>query len=290
MPVPALPLELEKEIFILAIDCIQQAYSLLFVSRRVHYWTERLLYRKIVLPNETIAVSFLASLRIRSQRCSDFARGAVQSLCIEGDVLLSTAADILSLCSGTTNLALWIAPSDFNGTTNPLLRPLNDLPLTSLSLSLSSIFQYTQFVSLSTFKAFSTVTRLEILNAWVLWNSTVGLEYLHGLTHLCLHIHTRRTKPELVTTLLASSNLQVVVFRISEDIDAVQTFLKSNSLSDSRIVLASQVPTAWGEFGGDDMSLWKGADQVVDWRRASTQRGSAPRQNEPLYCSRKLAS
>jgi hypothetical protein len=38
MPVPVLPLELEKEIIILAIDCIQQAYSLLFVSQQVHYW------------------------------------------------------------------------------------------------------------------------------------------------------------------------------------------------------------------------------------------------------------
>ncbi|KAG1869314.1 hypothetical protein C8R48DRAFT_771463 [Suillus tomentosus] len=282
MPVP-LPLELEKEIITLAIDCMQQAHSLLFVSQRVHHWTEGLLYRKIVLPNETIAISFLSSLRIRSQRCSDFARGAVQSLCIEGNVLLGTAADILSLCSGTTNLALWIAPSDFDGTTNPLLRPLNDLPLTSLSLSISLIVRHTQFVSLSAFKAFSTVTRLEILNAWVLWNSTIGLEYLHGLTHLCLYIHTRRTKPELVASLLASSHLQVVGFRISEDINTVQSFLESNSLSDSRIVLASQVPIAWGEFGGDDMSLWKGADQVVDWRRTSAQGGSAPRQDGLLY-------
>jgi hypothetical protein len=38
MPVPVLPLELKKEIIILAIDCIQQAYSLLFVSQRVRHW------------------------------------------------------------------------------------------------------------------------------------------------------------------------------------------------------------------------------------------------------------
>ncbi|KAG1907712.1 uncharacterized protein F5891DRAFT_1180740 [Suillus fuscotomentosus] len=273
MPMPVFPLELEREIIILAIDCMQQAYSLLFVSQRVRYWIESLLYRKIVLSNENIAISFLSSLRIRCQRSGDFARGIVKSLCIEGDVLLSTAAEILSLCSGATNLALWIAPSDFNGTTNPLLQPLNNLPLMSLSLSISLIFRYTKFVSLGAFKAFSTVTHLEILNGWVLWNSTIGLEYLDGLTHLCLHIHTQRTKPDLVVSLLARSHLQVLVFRISEDINAVQTFLEFNSLSDSRIVLVSQVPTAWGEFGGGDMSLWKDADQVVDWRRTSTQGG-----------------
>ncbi|KAG1799431.1 uncharacterized protein HD556DRAFT_1439813 [Suillus plorans] len=267
MPVPALPIELEREIITLAIDCMQQAYSFLFVSRRVHYWIERLLYRKIVLSSESIAISFLSSLYIRSRHC-DFARGAVKSLCIEGDVLLSTAAEIISLCSGTTNLALWIAPSDFkNETTNPLLQPLDDLPLILLSLSISLIFRYTQLVSLSAFKAFGTVTHLEILNGWVLWNSTLDLEYLHGLTHLCLHIHTRRTKPKLVASLLTLPHLQVVVFRISEDINTVETFLESSSLSDSRIVLASQVPAAWGEFGGGDMSLWKGADQVVDLRR-----------------------
>ncbi|KAG1787336.1 uncharacterized protein HD556DRAFT_1246902, partial [Suillus plorans] len=232
---------------------------------------ETLLYGKIVLSGESSAMSFLSSLRIRCQRCSDFPRRVVKSLCIEGDVLLSTAAEILSLCSGTTNLALWIAPSDFNGMTNPLLQPLNNLPLMSLSLSISLIFRHTEFVSLSAFKAFSTVTHLEILNGWVLWNSTIGLEYLDGLTHLCLHIHTRRTKPELIASLLAPSHLQILVFRVSEDINAVQTFLEFHSLSDSRIVLVSQVPTAWGEFGGGDMSLWKGADQVVDWRRTSTQ-------------------
>ncbi|KAG1785969.1 uncharacterized protein HD556DRAFT_1248936, partial [Suillus plorans] len=232
---------------------------------------ETLLYRKIVLSNESIAICFLSSLYIRSQH-RDFARGTVKSLCIEGDVRLSTAAKILSLCSGTTNLSLWIAPSDIkNGTTNPLLQPLSDLPLISLSLSISLIFRYTQLVCLSSFKIFSTVTHLEILNGWVLWSSTVGLEYLHRLTHLCLHIHTRRTKPKLVASLLTLPHLQVVVFRISEDINTVQTFLESNSLSDSRIVLASQVPTTWGEFGGGDMSLWKGADQVVDWRRNSTK-------------------
>jgi hypothetical protein len=230
-----------------------------------------LLYRKIVLSNESTAISFLSSLRIRHRRCSDFARGVVKSLCIEGDVLLSTAVEILSLCSGTTNLALWITPSDFNGTTNPLLQPLNNLPLMSLSLSISLVFRHTEFVSLSAFKAFSTVTHLEILNGWVLWNSTIGLEYLDGLTHLCLHIHTRRTKPELVMSLLAPSHLQVLVLCISEDINVVQTFLELNSLSNYRIVLVSQVPTAWGEFGGGDMSLWKGADQIVDWRRTSTQ-------------------
>ncbi|KAG2105172.1 hypothetical protein BD769DRAFT_1393331 [Suillus cothurnatus] len=219
MPVPALPLELEREITSLAIDCMQQAYSLLFVSRR---------------------------------HC-DFARGAVQSLCIEGDILPSTAAEILSLCSGITNLALWIAPSDFkNGTTNPLLQPLNDLPLMSLSLSISLIFRDTHLVSLSAFKAFGTLTHLEILNGWVLWNST-------------------RTKPKLVAFLLTLSHLRVIVFHISEDIDAVQTFLESNFLNDSRIVLVSQKPTAWDEFGGGDMFLWKAADQVVDRRYTSTQ-------------------
>ncbi|KAG2356722.1 hypothetical protein BDR07DRAFT_1491575 [Suillus spraguei] len=196
------------------------------------------------------------------------------------------ATEILSLCSGTTNLALWIAPLDFPGTTNPLPQPLKDLPLTLLSLSISLIFHYTPLVSLSAFKTFSTTSHLEILNGLVLWSSTVCLEYLHGLTHLCLHIHTWRTKPKLVVSLLTLPHLQVVVFHISEDVKSVKTFLEFNSLGDSHIVLASQAPTAWGEFGGGDMSLWKGAVQVVDWRHTNTQGGpfSVPSSNIMPHC------
>jgi hypothetical protein len=73
----------------------RRAFKLLDTSR-----TERL-YRKIVLPNEMMAIRFLSSVRFRPQH-HDFAKGAVESICIKGDARLSTAAEILSLCRGGT--------------------------------------------------------------------------------------------------------------------------------------------------------------------------------------------
>jgi hypothetical protein len=217
-----------------------------------------------------MAIRFLSSVRLRPQH-HDFAKGAVESICIKGDVRLSTAAEILSLCRGITNLALWVAPSDldFHGGQNPLSRPLEALPLLSLSLSISLVFCHSSYPSLSALKVFATLTHLEILNCWVLWGSTVGLECLHGLTHLCLHVHTRRTKPALVMPLLSHLHLQVLVFRVSESFSLVQRFLEDAHLSDTRIVLKTQALTAWGDLGSKDMSLWKDAEQIVKWRYAN---------------------
>ncbi|KAG1789586.1 uncharacterized protein HD556DRAFT_1236227, partial [Suillus plorans] len=251
---------------------------------------EKLLYRTIVLPNENVATRFLSSVYSRPHP-HNFARQAVKSLCLKGNICVSIAAEIISLCRGTTNLALWIGPSDLDQKTNPLLVPLDELVLTSLSLSISLLFSHTPSFSLSTLQVFRSLTHLEILNGWVLWSSTVGVEHLHGLTHLCLHIHTRRTKPGLVIPLLSHPCIRVLVFRISEGINVVQAFLESNLLSNFRIVLVSQDFISHGDFGrGDISSLWTGAEKIVDWRRVSqgmsfitsTLVASSPHQQEGL--------
>jgi len=230
---------------------------------------ERLLYRKVVLSNEITASRFLSSMRLRPSNLSE---GVVQSLCIEGDVLLNTAANILSLCGSTKNLALWITPSNLAGEPSPLLHPLNVLPLTSLSLSISHIFDHTPLISLSTVSVFSKLTHLEILNGWVLWSSTVGLEHLQQLTHLCLHVHTKRTKPTLVMSLLRNLRLQILVFRASEDLKTVQSFLECSDLIDPCIVLVNYAPVNLNDFRSDNItSLWQNAEQIVKRRHATEQ-------------------
>ncbi|KAG2066149.1 hypothetical protein BDR04DRAFT_946909, partial [Suillus decipiens] len=176
-----LPTELERHIFILAADSAQRAFSFLVVAQRVHSCMERLLYQKVVLSDEVTASCFLLSMRLQSPHHSE---GVVQSLCVKGDVLSSTAADILLLCRSTQNLALWITPSDLAGEPNPLLHSLNVLLQNSLLLSISHIFDHTPLISLSTVLVFNRLTNLEILNDWVMWNSMVGLEHLQQLTHL----------------------------------------------------------------------------------------------------------
>lgn len=242
---------------------------------------ERLLYQKVVLSNEIIASRFLSSMRLRPP---NFSEGVVQSLCIEGDVLLSTAADILSLCASTKNLALWIAPSDLAREPSPLLYPLNALPLTSLSLSISHLFDHTPLISLSTVPVFSKLTHLEILNGWVLWGSTVGLEHLQQLTHLCLHVHTKRTKPALVMSLLRNLHLQVLVFRTSQDLETVQNFLERADLIDPCIVPVNYaLGVEPNDFGsGDFTSLWQNAEQIVKHRFA-TKQGKSLQVSPPCF-------
>jgi len=243
-----------------------------------------LLYRKVVISDEITANRFLSSMRLRSLNHSE---GVVQSLCIKGDVLLSTAADILSLCGSTQNLALWITPSDLDGEPNPLLHPLNVLPLKSLSLSISHIFNHTPLISLSTVPVFSKLTHLEILNDWVMWSSMVGLEHLQQLTHLCLHVHTKRTKPTLVMSLLRNLPLQVLVFRASEDLKTVQSFLECTDLIDPCIVLVDHALVDLDDFrNGDIISLWQNAEQIIEQRHAIKQ-GKSKSRNPALLLTRR---
>lgn len=230
---------------------------------------EILLYQKVVLSDEITASCFLSSMRLRS---SNHSARVVQSLCVEGGVLLTTAADILSLCRSIQNLALWITPSDLAGEPNPLLHPLHMLPLKSLSLSISHIFDHTPLISLSTVPVFGKLARLEILNDWVLWSSTVGLEHLRQLTHLCLRLHTKRTKPTLVKSLLRDLPLQVLVFRASEDLKTVQRFLECTDLIDPCIVVVNYALVDLKDLrSGDITPLWQHAEHIIEQRRAIKQ-------------------
>lgn len=165
-----------------------------------------------------------------------------------------------------TSLALWIAPSDVPNEMNLLLRSLNALPLMTLSLSISLIFNHSSCVSLSTIPVFRLLSHLEIINHWILWGSTVGLQDLDGLTHLCLHVDRQRTKPVLVKLLLNNPHFRIFVFRISEDSATMHKFLEQNDLVDPRIVL---VHRSRSDFRADDMSLWRNAEQIVEWRYAN---------------------
>jgi hypothetical protein len=125
------------------------------------------------------------------------------------------------------------------------------LPLASLSLNISLVFRYcaSPVISLSDVPTFCTITHLEILNGWILWGSTIGLEHLRNLTHLSLCFHTQRTKLSLVTLLLSRLPLQVLVLRTTEDLCVVQASLKLAGLTDPRIVLTGDSHVDWDNFG-----------------------------------------
>ncbi|KAG0691967.1 hypothetical protein DFH29DRAFT_818503, partial [Suillus ampliporus] len=190
---------------------------------------------------------FLSSIHLQPQ----FAGEAIKTLCFTGTVRLETAARLLCLCRSLKNLALWISPPNADGQSDQLLDSMQVPLLTSLSLNISLVFRHcaSPVISLSEVPMFCTITHLEILNGWILWGSTVGLEHLHTLTHLSLCLNTRRTKLSLVTLLLSRLPLQVLVFRTTEDLDVVQAFLQDAGLSDPRIMLTHDSHVNWDNLG-----------------------------------------
>jgi hypothetical protein len=206
-----------------------------------------ILYRKIVISQEITAGSFLSSIHFQPH----FAGETITTLCLKGTVQLDSAVRILCLCRSLKNLVLWVSPSNEIGHSDRLLASMQALPLASLSLNISLVFRYcaSPIISLSEVPTFCTITHLEILNGWILWGSTIGLEHLRNLTHLSLCLHTQRTKLSLVTLLLSRLPLQVLVLRTTEDLDVVQAFLKHAGLSDPWIVLIGDSHVDWDNLG-----------------------------------------
>ncbi|KAI6140882.1 hypothetical protein BKA82DRAFT_30918 [Pisolithus tinctorius] len=197
---------------------------------------ERILYKKVVLTGEAQALSFLSSLRPRPE----FASGSVYVLRIGPAVQLHTAIEILRLCQGLTDLILQTVPSA-PGHSHCLIDALNTLPLRSLSLHLSLVFENTPSFSLQSVGFFCELTHLEIKEGWVLWGSTIGLERLNHLTHLALRLSTQRTKAALIKCLLTDCpKLEVLVLWSTEASDKVQAFMGDWEISDERIVLTDQ--------------------------------------------------
>ncbi|KAF8429426.1 hypothetical protein L210DRAFT_3652069 [Boletus edulis BED1] len=70
MPVPSLPTELEKEIFVLG-SSHANAHEYLLVAQRVRIWLEPLVYRNVTLLRERQGFLFLKSISITGSLCTD---------------------------------------------------------------------------------------------------------------------------------------------------------------------------------------------------------------------------
>jgi len=181
-------------------------------------------------------------------------------------VQLTTAAEVMQLCSGIDNLALWIMPDWDRYTTtivppNFLLDALNRLPLSRLSIHLSTIFCGATMPFLPSIPFFSKITHLELMEGWVLWGSPIGIHCLTQLTHISLRISTHQTAPALLRTILADCNLlQVLVLRVTEEVEKVEKWLlEHNGLDDPRIVVTTKKYIA-----SDGIGLWQYGDYQLE--------------------------
>ncbi|KAH7904300.1 hypothetical protein BJ138DRAFT_1239099 [Hygrophoropsis aurantiaca] len=259
-----LPFELERYIFILASanSPLNNICSYLLVARRVHCWTEKLLYQSVTLSDEERACQFISSLALRP----DFAQAKVTTLCMTGSVHIATATQILWLCKGVTDLVLWIPPSYEAAASSALSESLNTLPLVRISFPLSLICGglRVEFPSLPSIDLFTKITHLELLEGWVLWNSTLGVEFLPCLTHLSLCLSVGRTDAALLHAVLGHPNMQAMILRI-QDHERAQGWLDGAGISDRRVVLVDQLEQEI-ILAGAQTTLWQYADHIVQQR------------------------
>ncbi|KAG0696100.1 hypothetical protein DEU56DRAFT_750084, partial [Suillus clintonianus] len=217
--------------------------------------TEGLIYHTIILTNETRACHFVDSLRSRLALASK----NVKSLCLCGTVQLATAAEVMHLCSGVCSLALWILPEgDNHAMPDFLLEALNGLPLSWLSIQLSTVFRGTAMPFLPSIPIFSHVTHLELLEGWVLWGSPIGIPCLTQLTHISLRVFTKQTAPASLQMILANCViLEVLVLRVTEEVSTVEKWLLEHGLDDPCIIVTAKSPRdTWDRVASDGMSLW----------------------------------
>jgi hypothetical protein len=207
------------------------------------------MYHTIILTSETRACRLVNSLHPRPA----FASANIKSMCFCGTVQLTTAAEVMQLCSGIDNLALWILP-DWDRYSVAIVPPhflldaLNRLRLSRLSIHLSTIFCGPTKPFLSSIPFFRTITHLELMEGWVLWGSPIGIHCLTQLTHISLRMpSTHQTEPALqFQMILADCNLlQVLVLRVTEEVEKVEKWLLEYGLDDPRIVVTKHV-TSYG--------------------------------------------
>ena len=135
--------------------------------------TEPILYKKVILRSEREARRFMTCLRWR-QSPHSFTQAAVKRLCMFGNMLPTIALEILEHCTGITALAIWI--QDAFADSVRMQEYVNTLSfLMELSLNMSSMF-YLTTPSFAMLDVAHRITHLEILDGWVLWTSTVGIE------------------------------------------------------------------------------------------------------------------
>jgi len=173
------------------------------------------------------------------------------------------AAQILDTCKGVTDLTLRVICHHLLAK-NPIIEPLEALPLTSLSADLSAIF-HDRHSYLPNLLVAYRITHLHLTNAWASWpDFPVGLTRLDRLTHLSVPWCTSRSDSNLIHEILKSTNLKVLVlWSRYEKRDELVKCLSREGLEDRRIVcLESKLYSPYLIYGG----FWDYAENLIKWR------------------------
>ena len=222
---------------------------------------QKIVYHSVILRSDAAAQCFIASLEPRPQ----FAVEAVRRLHMGMAIQNNHAARILELCKGVTDLTLRVVCHHLLAK-NPVIEPLEALPLTSLSADLSAIF-HDQRSYLPNLQVVHRITHLHLTNVWACWMGIpIGLPRLIQLTHLSIPWQTSRSDVSALREIMKLTNLKVVVLWRDkyEKHDALVKCLRKAGLKDRRIVCfrSTQNEYYYSIHGG----FWEYAEGLVKWR------------------------
>ncbi|KAG6377944.1 hypothetical protein JVT61DRAFT_14737 [Boletus reticuloceps] len=265
---PVFPPELEREIFLLTARTYRGVSTrLMLVASRVKAWIEPFVYNIVFLRVPKHAFDFLGALM--NHRSPGFVQSHVKALCIFPSIPLRVTIQLLATCSGLESLALWILPQSDNA---DLINVLSSLPLTFLSLNLASILPPSYWkLGLQNHPVFINLTHLDIVNNWVLWTSSLGIQHLPFLTHVAFRFWSRGSVNGALSKILQESHKleALVLLANSVAIPGAREYLEKQNVRDIRVVVLQHARDTdeWELMRKGAISMWQRADVIVRWRR-----------------------
>ncbi|KAJ7255660.1 hypothetical protein C8J57DRAFT_1345374 [Mycena rebaudengoi] len=252
---PSFPLDLEREIFqTSAAEHPEMMPTLVLVAHRVLQWIEPLLYRTLLLMQDSPRDK--TALLLAIQRTPAKFTKYVQNLLVwpgEASPHGECAMLLISLCSGISRLAL-LYPKP------TMLPALDNMRLDHLFVSLSFLFGHTSDPGEINFDRplFQALTHLGLLDDRLI--DGLPFAQLPALTHLC--VTEQHDLQPLLSILKKCEKLCVLVNMYGSQVDFEQDFV-----DDPRLVLMTLSPeeymTDWvaGTKGGQD--FWARAEMFV---------------------------
>ncbi|KAJ3512713.1 hypothetical protein NLJ89_g3361 [Agrocybe chaxingu] len=267
-PFNDLPIELQREVFVVAANIDQRtALRLVLVARRFYRWLQPHIYEMVTLGSDDTAL-FLRTMGSLPQQ---FFANSVKKLCLSVSVSGRNATRILRACTGVTDLAFWV---DYIGTVpnRSLIPYISPLPLRKLSAEVS------HFLAL-----FPTG---EIIHPWceclthldiIFWTHEMApvippLDRLPSLTHLALRLRHNQTQEAALSTILSTCRALKVLIIFDDAEEAAEEKVWT---VDPRVVFMpypTNVVREWeAQARQEESCSWSRAEELV--RRHAANRG-----------------
>ncbi|KAJ6533399.1 hypothetical protein DFH09DRAFT_1406544 [Mycena vulgaris] len=281
---PALPVELEREIFeTTALMHPRTIFVLLRVARRTHVWIEPLLYRVVLMRGEPPYSGMVHAILVRlnseseSKPASIF-RDTVRHLLIQrGDWGRAEAIQILDACPGLVDLAI-----DGSIPSPAMLSPLAKLRLRRLSVSLEMLFNGLDAID-PTHAMFASLTHLRMLPLRLasrrMQQVCAHFPRLPALTHLCLHFSDDVQWDVLQMLLADCPRLEILaaVWSLAPGDDA-RAQIQNPPIRDVRLVMGEH-NGRWADWEAGARGFpdsWSRAEDFVSRKRSGAIEGTTP--------------